>query len=140
MSAHSHSHAAHDHDGPGHVLPFKVYLSVFIALLILTVITVGAAYVDFGVLNMVIAMLIASTKAGIVALFFMHLKYEDPMTWLYAFFPILLLATLIGGVFIDNPLRATPQMVEVVDPLKGGVKAEAPQGALEPQSPMVAGH
>lgn len=140
MSAHSHSHAAHDHDGPGHVLSFKVYFSVFIALLILTVVTVAAAYVDFGVFNMVIAMLIASTKAGIVALFFMHLKYEDPMTWLYAFFPILLLATLIGGVFIDNPLRATPQMVEVVDPLKGGSPAAPSAADPAPESPMGAGH
>ena len=89
----------------GHIVPFKTYISVFVALLVLTVITVAIAQVDFGSFNIVIAMLIASFKAGLVALFFMHLKYEHPLTWMYVLFPIFLLFLLIGGVFLDNPLR-----------------------------------
>ena len=54
---------------------------------------------------MIIAMLIASIKAILVALYFMHLKYEHPLTWLYAIFPMVLLFFLIGGLFIDNPFR-----------------------------------
>lgn len=101
------THKSNDnhHGEVGHILPFKVYVSVLLALLVLTVITVAAAQVDFGAFNMVIAMLIASIKALIVALFFMHLKYENPLTWLYAFFPIFLLFLLIGGLFLDNPFR-----------------------------------
>ena len=105
MSEHSQDHA---HE-LGHIVPFKVYMTVLIALLILTVVTVAAAQVDFGVLNIVVAMLIASVKAGLVALFFMHLKYENPLTWLYVIFPIILLFTLIAGVFVDNPFRISPQ-------------------------------
>ena len=105
MSEHNNDH----HSELGHILPFKVYLKVFISLLVLTVITVVNAKVKFfdfgGNINLIIAMFVASIKAGIVALFFMHLKYENPITWLYAFFPIFLLFILIGGVFIDNPLR-----------------------------------
>ena len=141
MSSHSHAHAGHhgDHghdDGPGHVLDRKVYNRVFLALLVLTVITVAISRVDFGVLNIVVAMIIASIKAGIVALFFMHLKYEDKLTWLFAFFPILLLFTLIGGVFTDNPLRSKPLPVEVVDTLKQGAAAKSPAAAPAPESPM----
>jgi len=134
MSSHSHAHAGHHghhghDDGPGHVLDRKVYNRVFVMLLVLTVITVAVSRVDFGVLNMVVAMVVASIKAGIVALFFMHLKYEDKLTWMFAFFPILLLFTLIGGVFTDNPLRATPEPVEVVDTLKKGEAPTAPAAA-----------
>jgi cytochrome c oxidase subunit 4 len=104
------------HDGHGelgHILPHSVYRNVLVALLVLTVITVlvsaKANFVEFGAWSLVIAMLIASVKAGIVALYFMHLKYENPVTWLYVIFPIILLATLIGGVFIDNPTRIDPR-------------------------------
>jgi cytochrome c oxidase subunit 4 len=96
---------SHEHIELGHILPRKVYLWVFIALLVLTVITLMAAGIDFGNFNLVVAMLIASVKALLVALYFMHLKYEHPLTWLYAAFPIILLAIMIGGIFIDNPLR-----------------------------------
>lgn len=92
----------------GHALPFAAYRNTFITLLILTVITVAVAQFDFGVFNAVVAMIIASIKAMLVALFFMHLKYERATTWLYAAFPIILLGILMGGVFIDNPLRSHP--------------------------------
>lgn len=89
----------------GHIVPRKTYLTILIALLILTAITVAVARVDFGNWNLVVAMLVASIKAGLVTLFFMHLKYESPVTWLYVLFPITLLIIMLGGIFIDNPLR-----------------------------------
>lgn len=67
-----------------HIIPFKVYINVLLALLVLTVITVGAARIDFGALNTVIALGIASVKAGLVLAYFMHLKYDDK-TYLVAF-------------------------------------------------------
>lgn len=99
--------SGHGHSGDqlGHILPFSLYIKVLVALLILTVVTVAISRVDFGALNLVVAMGIASVKATLVALFFMHLKYEDKLTWTYAAFPIVLLAFLLAGVFIDNPFR-----------------------------------
>ena len=94
-----------DHDEVGHVVPEGFFWQIFGALFVLTLITVAAAFQDFGMLNMVVAMGIASVKAGLVALFFMHLKYEDWLTWLYVFFPIFLLFLMIGLIFIDNPYR-----------------------------------
>ena len=96
----------------GHIVPFKTYLTVFIALIILTVLTVvlaKAEMFEFGpAINLIIAMGVASLKAGLVALFFMHLKYENPVTWMYVLFPIFLLFIMMAGIFIDNPLRELP--------------------------------
>ena len=60
-----------------HIIPFEVYIKVLSALLILTVITVAVAQVNFGAWNAVIAMGIATVKAALVLLYFMHLKYDD---------------------------------------------------------------
>lgn len=60
-----------------HIVPFNVNLKTFIALVVLTVLTVYTAhFVDLGVWNLPLAMLIATVKACIVALWFMHLKYD----------------------------------------------------------------
>ena len=75
---------------------YKQYFNIWLLLMFLTVVTVGAAQFDFGSLNIPIAMLIASIKAGVVALHFMHLKYEDGMTWIFATYPIFLLFLLIA--------------------------------------------
>ncbi len=60
-----------------YIIPMKILLQVFIALLVLTVITVGVAQYDFGFLNTFIAIGVASLKAGLVGAFFMGLKYSD---------------------------------------------------------------
>lgn len=59
-----------------HVLPPRVLLGTAAALLCLTVATVAISRVDFGEMNVVVALAIAVAKATLVALFFMHLKYE----------------------------------------------------------------
>lgn len=69
------SHDKHEH----HIIPLNVYYKVLGTLLVLTVITVAASRVDFGAWNTVIAMLIASVKAGLVLAIFMHLKYDDKL-------------------------------------------------------------
>jgi len=67
------------HDSKHHVIPLPVYFKVLTLLLVLTAITVAAAQVNFGPWNVVIAMLIASIKAGFVLAFFMHLKYDNKL-------------------------------------------------------------
>ena len=62
-----------------HVTPLKVYLTVGIALLILTATTVRISFIHLGGWNVVVALLIASTKGALVALFFMHLYYDKKM-------------------------------------------------------------
>lgn len=70
-----HGHGDGDDFHP-HVLPLSTYLKVFGALLALTVITVAASYVDMGEWNVVVALAIATTKATLVAVIFMHLFWD----------------------------------------------------------------
>lgn len=106
---------SHDasHGELGHIIPRKTYMTVLITLLILTAITVYVSRQDFGTWNIIVAMVVASIKAGLVTLFFMHLKYENRLTWLYVLFPILLLFIMIGGLYSDNPMRDHPEPVVV---------------------------
>lgn len=113
MSHHNHdTHGEHSH-AVGHIVPLNVFVAVLIALFVLTAITVGVSYIDFGAWNIVVAMVVASIKALLVALFFMHLKFEDPFTWAYAGLPLIILGLLLGGVFIDNPTRIYPDPVVI---------------------------
>ena len=59
----------------GHVVPVKTYILIFVGLMILTAATTGAAFVDMGMWNTPVALLIAVTKMLLVVLFFMHVKY-----------------------------------------------------------------
>jgi len=60
-----------------HIVPFKTYFNVILALVALTVVTVLISLVDFGVFNLIISMGIATLKAALVLMYFMHLKYDD---------------------------------------------------------------
>ena len=71
---------AEHHHGP----TVRIYLAVFASLIFLTALTVWVAYQDLGMLNDVVALGIACTKATIVILFFMHVKYASQLTWLLA--------------------------------------------------------
>src|SRR3954464_11744871 len=72
-----------------HVLPKRVYYTVFGILMFCTYLTVQIAFLDLGVLNTVVALAIAVFKATIVVLFFMHVKYSTRLTW----------AVVIGSIF-----------------------------------------
>jgi cytochrome c oxidase subunit 4 len=60
-----------------HILPARLYYGIWIALLVLTATTVGVAHIDLGPWNIVVALAIASLKAVLVVLFFMHVKYTS---------------------------------------------------------------
>lgn len=62
-----------------HITPFKVYINVAAALFILTILTVAFHQMHLGALAAPVAFLIASIKAALVMLYFMHLKYEGAM-------------------------------------------------------------
>ena len=84
-------HASH------HIVSPAQYTLVFGTLLLGTAITVGAAFVDLGVLNPIVALGIASFKAVVVILFFMHVKYQSKlvkMTVGAGFFTFLVLITM----------------------------------------------
>jgi cytochrome c oxidase subunit IV len=89
------------HAQKSHVVPVPVYLAVFAALLVLTFVTVWVAEHDFGRLNTPIALGIAVTKAALVVLFFMHVKYSPRLTWLVAGAAFVWLVIMLGGIVSD---------------------------------------
>ncbi|HOD65993.1 MAG TPA: cytochrome C oxidase subunit IV family protein [candidate division Zixibacteria bacterium] len=88
-----------------HVLPLRVYFGVFAALLVLTALTVFIARFHFGALNLVVAMAVAAVKAGLVALFFMHLKYDSKVYAAVFITAVVFLAVFIVLTMSDTMTR-----------------------------------
>ena len=78
-----------------HVSPLSTYLSIFAALMVLSAITVGAAFVDLGSLNPVVALDIAGLKATLVILYFMHVKWSQILTKLAVVVAVIFLLILL---------------------------------------------
>ena len=85
----------------GHVIANKILVAVWGALLLLTAVTVTVSRIDLGALNVWIALGIASLKSALVILFFMHLKYEQPVLKAFFLLTLLMLAIFIGLTFTD---------------------------------------
>jgi cytochrome c oxidase subunit 4 len=88
-----------------HVVPIRVYVGVFIALLILTGLTTGVAFIDLGSLNTVAALAIAVAKMILVILFFMHVKYSHGLTKIVILAGFFWLAILITLTLSDELTR-----------------------------------
>ncbi|MEJ2007023.1 MAG: cytochrome C oxidase subunit IV family protein [Acidobacteriota bacterium] len=78
-----------------HIASRKIYYFVFGSLLVLTLLTWRIAYIDLGAWNMVVALFIAIFKAGLVATFFMHLRWSASIMRLVLFAAVFWLAILI---------------------------------------------
>jgi cytochrome c oxidase subunit 4 len=89
-----------------HIVSPKVYVLIFALLLAGTATTVWASYIDLGILNPIIALAIACTKATLVVLFFMHVKYSSKLTKLTIFAGLFLFLALIGMTLSDYISRA----------------------------------
>jgi caa(3)-type oxidase subunit IV len=121
MSAHAHNDG-HGHGelqmGHHHVSSSAMFFNVLVVLLILTVVTVGVSRIDFGPANMLIAMLIASVKASLVILFFMHVKWDTAINKIvflssFLFLSLLFVFTLADQATrrIDHPMHVTKAKV-----------------------------
>ncbi len=88
-----------------HISPTSTYYGIFGALMVLTALTVGAAFTNLGVLNFPVALAIAITKATLVVLFFMHVKYSSRLTKLIVGMAIFFLLTLFGLTLTDYMSR-----------------------------------
>jgi cytochrome c oxidase subunit 4 len=131
MSTDTHNHA--HHGGP------KIYTANLLALLFLTVITVAAASFNFGSANVVIALAIATVKAILVGLFFMHLLWDKPVNAIILVAAFLFLGVFLMFDFIDvssrvvfaprnsAPMENATPVPDSMNPLKA-----APPKPLEP--------
>ena len=111
--------AGHDEglqDAVGHVVSMKVLGLVIVALLVLTGVTVAATHVQFGpVAGVAVALSIAAVKASLVALYFMHLRYDNLLNGV-----VLICALLFVALFIVIALKDTkeyqPDVIWPVEP------------------------
>lgn len=89
----------------GHVAPLSLYYTIFAALMVGTVITVWVAFFDLGPLNNVVMLAIACTKALLVVLYFMHVRWSTRLTWVVAgagFFWLLILFSLTMADYMSR--------------------------------------
>lgn len=101
--AHEAAHAPKE-DGAvhTHISSAGFYTAIFMALIALTILTVGQSYVDLGRMNLVVVILIATTKASLVVSFFMHLRYDNKFNAL-----VFLSCILFIGVFFAYTMNDT---------------------------------
>ena len=85
----------------GHISPKSTYYAIFAALMVGTAITVAVAFVNLGVFNFPVALGITITKATLVVLFFMHVKYSSRLTKLFVGMALFFLLTLFGLTMTD---------------------------------------
>ena len=115
MSDHGHS------DGDfAHPMPIPMLLTVFFALVFLTILTVGQASFDFGGADVIIVMVIATIKAALVAFFFMHLAFDKPFN-VFLFFGSFVFVGLFVILTLSDKQMTDPDMIPVVDEVPAAV-------------------
>jgi len=89
-----------------HIVSVRVYITIFMVLLVGTALTVWAAFVDFPYgLNTLIAMTIAVTKATFVVLYFMHVRYSARLVWVIVGAALFWMAILFAFTLADYLTR-----------------------------------
>jgi cytochrome c oxidase subunit IV len=97
-------HDGHDHEhGISHVTPVPLMIGVFVSLLALTWITVAVTAIDLGYAgNIILGMFIATIKATLVALYFMHLRWEKPLNVIVATSSLLFALLFVAITLMDR--------------------------------------
>jgi cytochrome c oxidase subunit IV len=88
-----------------HVVPTRIYYTIFGILMLCTYLTVQIAFFDLGIFNTVAALTIAVLKATLVVLFFMHVKYSTRLTWAVVIASLFWLAILLTLTLSDYTTR-----------------------------------
>lgn len=110
MSDGSSTHEDHGHEH--YIVPVKAYFGVLVALGFLMALTIGAAFIDLGSFNPILAILIAIAKALFIVLIFMNVYFSTKLTKIFvvgAFFFLIILFGLIIIDFISRTMVSNPQ-------------------------------
>ena len=129
----SQSHAPHHH-----IVPIPVYAAIFVALLVLTAVTIAVAFIDLGAMNTAAALAIAFVKGSLVVMYFMHVKYSSRLVQLAAATGFIWLGIMLSFTLSDVWTRGwqpvsgfAPQFVD--EPLQHAAPAAAEgHGETEP--------
>src|SRR5215471_8996556 len=88
-----------------HIVPIRIYVIIFLSLILLTAATVVVANFDLGSLNAIVALTIAVFKATLVVLYFMHVRYSSRLTWVFVGAGIIWLIILVSFTLSDYLTR-----------------------------------
>ncbi|MEW4528461.1 cytochrome C oxidase subunit IV family protein [Maioricimonas sp. JC845] len=110
---------SHDSHEIAHVMPLKVLFSIFGLLIFFTILTVAIAQLHLGRWEIIISMLIATTKASLVAIYFMHLRYDNPFNAMVFVFSLVFVALFLGFTLVDVE-QYQPDLIPVQDPIATG--------------------
>jgi cytochrome c oxidase subunit 4 len=87
------------------IVPVRVYVVIYLVLLVLTGLTTAVAFVDLGLGSPIVALTIAVVKASVVVLFFMHLRYSTRLTWVVGGTAVFWLGILLTLMLSDYLTR-----------------------------------
>lgn len=116
-----------------HIAPVKFYVGIFAALVALTLLTVGLSYIHLGAANLAIAIIVASMKAALVVIFFMHLSHDNK------FNSVLMVGSLMFiGVFFAYTMNDTNERQNELNDVQGnhvylGESETIAPGRMEPR-------
>ena len=139
--AHGHGHEA-EH-GVGHIVSPKILVATASALLVLTVVTVMAAKLDFSQLdlnelNIFVALAIAVVKATLVCLFFMHLRWDRPFNAFVLVGSLSLVALFVGFAMTDTS-EYKPDIIKGESALIQGKLLDVQKASSEPTATSPSG-
>lgn len=98
----------------GHVSPVSLYVTIFVSLMVLTALTVAAAFVNLGQFNFLVALVIAMFKASLVIWYFMHVKYQSALTKLTVATGLFFLMILLSLTMVDYSSKAFTAMPTIL--------------------------
>lgn len=119
MSAHGHSEDDHDF---AHPLPISLLLTVFVALTILTIITVAQTNFELGSFEVAIVMIIATIKALLVIAIFMHLAFDKPFNMIVFFSSFVFVGLFVIFTLSDSQMTS-PSFEPVIEDVPPAVEA-----------------
>ncbi len=101
-TGHGHAAAGGGHGHVGHVVPVWLLFAVLLVLLVLTWLTVEAVNWQLGAFNIWIALVIATVKATLVGLYFMHLRYDRPFNGIILISSLVFVMLFVGFALLDT--------------------------------------
>ena len=128
-----HEHSDDDGAVHSHISPWEFYMKIFVGLVMLTFLTIGVSYIHLGKMNLIVAIMISTTKAALVVTFFMHLKYDSRFNAL-----MFLSSLLFIGVFFAYTLNDTDRRGQVDG--AQGVERYSGSGKMAPGGEEPMGH
>ena len=121
------AHSDHSPMGLGHISSWQLLVKVWVALMVLTILTVMATWVNLGTLNIWIAMIIACVKATLVVLYFMHMRHNKPFLAYIFTFSLAFVAFFLAMVMLDSKsYQPDVEMRRLNDPDQTPIKQVLP--------------